>query len=368
MYQHAWSVSQGDGAAKVPDNWPSGQYTRTPPKYFAAIARINRWSDICPMSTKTSTAFALLLGLAAATPVFGQGKVFAWVPANDESLRMDPANYHTGKTYTIGGQGGTIHVGIEAQKPVTIAMTSAADWNQALQRPELIGNLRYICVQEHVVKSTYACEVPGDPVTLIVRDERNSHDRAVYAGLGAALDVNDKVDRAVGVALATVLTGQDSATRRFVAPNDVHIQYYKWLCVSNCFPPEFQWIRQVKEKYELTSFLKVYGGFKPERDGEQVSVKIKSPVPMVVAILPSEAADQLHGKPDALESALEKNACQQRGVQSLEFQCTFNSADGPQSLIVGPEPGGDVPSHKKAEIEMLAWKCVTNCAALASKQ
>jgi hypothetical protein len=29
----------------------------------------------------------------------------------------------------------------------------------------------------------------------------------------------------------------------------------------------------------------------PQRDGEQVSVKIKSPVPMVVAILPSDIAD-----------------------------------------------------------------------------
>jgi hypothetical protein len=344
-----------------------GQDTRTPPKYFEVIASSERQPNIAPMSLKTTVTFALLLGAAAAAPAFGQGRVFDWVPANDESLRMDPANYHTGKTYTIGGQGGTIHVGIESQKPVTIAMTSAADWNQALQRPELIGNLRYICVQEHVVKAIYACDVPADPVTLIVHDERNSPDRAVYAGLGAALEVNDKVDRAVGVALATVLTGPDSATRRFVAPNDVHIQYYKWLCVNNCIQPEFQWIRQVKEKYELTSFLKVYGGFTPERDGEQVSVKLKAPVPMVVAILPSEAADQLHGKPDALEAALEKNACQQRGVQSLEFQCTFNAADGPQSLIVGPEPGGDVPTHKKAEVEMLAWKCVINCAAVSTQ-
>ena len=109
-------------------------------------------------------------------------------------------------------------------------------------------------------------------------------------------------------------------------------------------------------------------GFAPERDGEQVSVKIKSPVPMVVAILPSDVADQLHGRPDALETALEKSTCQQRGVQSLEFQCTFNASDGPQSLVVGSEPGGGAPPHKKAEIEMLASKCVANCAAPVDKQ
>jgi len=92
-------------------------------------------------------------------------------------------------------------------------------------------------------------------------------------------------------------------------------------------------------------------------------------VPMVVAMLPSDVANQLHAKPEMFEPALEKNPCQQRGVQSLEFQCTFNLADGPQSLIVAPEPGEKVP-HKKAEVLMLAWQCVENCQLLqtAAKQ
>ena len=319
------------------------------------------------MSVKSTAALVLLMGLGAAAPAFCQEKVFDWLPANDESVRMDPANYHTGRTYHPGSQGGNIHVDIEAQRPVTIALTSAADWNAALQNPSLIGGLTFVCLREHVVRTTYLCDLPAEPMTLIVRDERNSPDRAVFAGLGAVLDPNNKVDRAVGIGIATVFTGEGAATRRFAAPNDIHIQYYRWACISNCFPPEFQWIRQVKEKYELTSFLKVYGGFAPERDGEQVSVKIKAPVPMVVAILPSDVANQLHGTPGALETALQKNACQQRGVQSLEFRCTFNAADGPQSLVVGPELGGNVP-HKKAEIEMLAWKCVANCAALSASK
>jgi len=62
-----------------------------------------------------------------------------------------------------------------------------------------------------------------------------------------------------------------------------------------------------------------------------------------------------------LEPALEKNSCQQRGVQSQTFRCTFNAADGPQSLIVAPEATGNVP-HKKAEIEFFASKCVANCS------
>jgi hypothetical protein len=89
---------------------------------------------------------------------------------------------------------------------------------------------------------------------------------------------------------------------------------------------------------------------------------------MVVAMLPSQVADQLHAQPNALEAALEKNACQQRGVQSLQFQCTFNLDDGPQSLVVVPEAGTSVPNHKKAEIEMQAARCVLNCALLESKK
>jgi hypothetical protein len=210
--------------------------------------------------------------------------------------------------------------------------------------------------------------MPPGALTLVIQDERNNPDAAVFAGLGAILDRHDKTERAVGVGIATVLTGQGSVTRRFVAPNDVHIQYYRWDCVENCVQPEYQWTRQIKEKYELTSFLKVYGGFTPDHDGEQISIKIKSPVPMVVAMLPSQVANQLHTRPETFESALEKNACQQRGVQSLQFECKFDVADGPQSLIVVPEASARVPNHKKAEIEMLAARCVANCALLESKR
>ena len=314
------------------------------------------------MSKRAICVLGLLLGVAAPAFAQDQGKIFEWQPANDESVRMDPANYHTGRTYRPGPQGGSIHVDIDAQRPVTIGLAAADDWNAALQRPELMGSLNYLCLREHVVKTTYLCDLPAQPMTLIIRDERNNPDRAVFAGLGAVLDPHDKVDRAVGVGIATILTGEGSPARRFAAPNDIHIQYYRWACVSNCIQPEFQWIRQATEKYELTSFLKVYNGFTPERDGEQVSVRIKSPVPMVVAIVPSIVAGQLHGRTDALETALENNRCQQRGVQNLEFQCSFNAADGPQALIVGPEPGGKVP-HKKAEVEMYASKCVANCIA-----
>jgi len=46
------------------------------------------------------------------------------------------------------------------------------------------------------------------------------------------------------------------------------------------------------------------------------------------------------------------------------LQCTFKVADGPQSLVLVPEAGVNIPNHKNAEIEVQAVKCVDNCAAL----
>jgi hypothetical protein len=67
------------------------------------------------------------------------------------------------------------------------------------------------------------------------------------------------------------------------------------------------------------------------------------------------------------ESAVANSSCQQRGVQSSTFQCTFNVADGPQSLVLLPEAGASVPTHKKAEIEVQTVKCIDNCATPAAR-
>ena len=327
--------------------------------------------------TKTPLILTILLICASAAPSFAQqpDRIFNWLPANDESVRLDPAFYHTARTYRPNAPGQSNHVDIRAQKPVTIFMTPAGDWNQALQHPESISGLRRFCLREHVVETTYVCDLPVEPMTLVIQDERYNPDAAVFAGLGVVLDANNldpnnRVERAVGAGITgitAILKERESAKRQFKAPNDVHIQYYRWDCVENCVQPEYQWTWQVKEKYQLTSFLKVYGGFTPDHDSTQVSIKIKSPVPMVVALLPSDIANQLHAKPEMFETALEKNPCQQRGVQSLEFQCTFNLGDGPQSLIVAPESTDRVP-HKKAEIEMQFVKCIANCVMLESKR
>jgi len=301
-----------------------------------------------------------LIGTAFAGRALGTEKVFDWRPANDESVRLDPANYHSGRTYHPGPNGGNMHVDIHSQQPVTIFLADAGEWSAALQHPESIDRVRQVCLREHVVDTTFVCDLPAEPMTLVIQDERPGPHPGVFAGLGVVLDGQEKLTQSVGLKIFTDLKARTAPQHQFVSPNDVHVQYYSWTCVENCVQPEFQWQYQVQEKYNLTPLLKVYGGFVPDYDGERVSIRIKSPVPMLVAMLPSQVADRLYGQPGQLQPALENNSCQQRAVQSQQFECTFNVSDGPQSLIAVPESTNSVP-HKKAEIEMQADKCVANC-------
>lgn len=316
----------------------------------------------------TRPVVAILAASLFAGAAFAQGqRKFGWIPANDETARLDPANYYAGRTYHPSADGGNLHVDIKAQQPVTIFMANAADWSYALQHPDAMATLNQLCPRTHVTATTYTCFIPGQPMTLVIQDERRSASKAVFAGLGAALDSSAKTAPIASVGIAALLAGGTPAKRHFTDPNDVHVQYYRWDCLENCVQPEYQWVRIVGEKYKLTQLPKVYGGYTPDFDGEQVSIIIKAPVPMVVAVLPSGVADQIYSNPRILDSALQKNACQQRGVQKLQFQCTFNAADGPQSLIVAPEDNSRVP-HKNTEVTWFANKCVDHCDVLPPNQ
>jgi hypothetical protein len=267
-------------------------------------------------------------------------RAFDWVPASDEVIQLDPADYHTGRVYRPGPDGGNMHVIIQAKRPVTLAMTGAEEWNAAQTNPEAWGNLEYRCMREHITSTTYECHLPPSrAMVLVIHDERTP-DRAIVQGIGAIL-------------------GKGGA-RAFISPNDVQITYHSWSCVANCIQPEFQWVRVVKEKYELSAVPKLYSILTPEQDGQKLWMKIKAPVPMTLAVMPSGAADQVYDKPDQLGSALAQTSCKQRGVQSMEFDCLFNLADGPQSLLIVP----DLKSHKKVEIDVQTYKCVANCEQL----
>src|ERR1700730_18141483 len=144
---------------------------------------------------KMAVLFASVLGPLCVTSTAQQEKIFDWRPANDESVRLDPAYYYSGRTYHPGPNGGNIHVDVRAQRPVPIFLADAEAWNIALQHPETIGNLTQACTRAHVVEATYGCDLPPAAMTLVVRDERNTPDAAVFAGLGAGLSGNDKVNR-----------------------------------------------------------------------------------------------------------------------------------------------------------------------------
>jgi hypothetical protein len=304
-----------------------------------------------------------VFALALTCPGLAQDRVFNWTPANSEAVRLDPGYYHAGHVYRPGRNGGNMHVDIEAEKPVTIALVPESQWNEAVQNAGRLRDVSFLCMQEHVFKATYTCNIPPQAMVLVIRDERFSSDPAVNAGVRAAVRTGDRsVDRVISIAAGTVLTGSGSVTHRYVSPNDLHIQYYSWLCVEHCYQPEFRWVQKAKEKYELTPILKVYGGIFPDHEGETISVKIKAPVPMAVAVLPSPTANQLYQNPETFDSVLAKSNCQQRGVQKLEWECPLSLADGPLSVVVVPESRGNVP-RKKVEVEIFETKCVANCGA-----
>ena len=290
---------------------------------------------------RKSCLFAALF-CACAVLTFGQdNRVFNWTPANNETIPMEPASLHAGRTYRPAAGGGDMHIQIEARYPVTVAMTWADEWNNSMQHPDAPVNFSFICVREHVVSGIYECHLPSErPMIITFQDERKP-EKPVISTIGVILG---------------------PGVRQFISPNDLHIQYYAWNCVDNCVLPEFRWRRIVDEKYEITQAPKVYTLMTPDHDGQELSVKVKSPVPLTIAILPSQFANQFYDRSISLSDALNQTGCKERGVQKLGFNCTFNVANGPQTLLVLPDI--NFGGKKKADVEIETVKCVDHCELL----
>jgi len=279
--------------------------------------------------------------LAAGSVCVAQERTFGWVRANNELTQLDPADYRAGRVYHPGSGGGKIHVDIQSKLPVTVAMAHQEEWEAQRLHPESQIGAELFCVREHVSGVTFECQLPSSsPMVLLFRDER-------------------KPNHVVLKGIAEVLT---HTSVPFVSPNDVMVTYYNWSCVQNCRQAEFQWFFLLNEKSLLTPVPKVYSLLTPERDGQQVNIRIKAPVPMTVALLPSGLADQVYDNPASISTALASTSCKQRGVQSLNFDCTINLADGRQSLVMFPDVQ-TIP-HKKAEISLQTYKCSENCDLL----
>jgi hypothetical protein len=270
-----------------------------------------------------------------ATLTFGQNRAFDWTPANSETIPLEPASLHAGRIYYPAIGGGDMHVQIDSKYSVTVAMAWADEWNAAMQHPQAAANLSFLCVKEHVTSTIFECHLPSErPMIITFRDERKP-EKPVVTAIGAILG---------------------PGVRQFISPNDLHIQYY------NCIQPEFHWRRILDEKYQITLVPKVYSLMTPDHDGQELSVKIKSPIPLTVALLPSHLADQVYDKTVTLNDALDKTGCKERGVQSMSFNCTFDVANGTQTLLILPDI--DFSGHKKANVEVDTVKCVEHCEYL----
>jgi hypothetical protein len=266
---------------------------------------------------------------------YAQNGVF-WVAANSEAILLEPASLHAGRVYYPAVGGGGMHVQIDSRYPVTVAMAWADEWNAAMQHPGAPANFGFLCVKEHVSNAIYECHLPSErPMIITFRDERRP-EKPVLSNIGAMLG---------------------PGARPFFAPNDLHIQYY------NCIQPEFRWRRILNEKYQITTVPKVYSLMTPDHDGQELSVKIKSPIPLTVALLPSHLADQVYDKTVTLTDALDQTGCKERGVQSMSFNCTFDVANGTQTLLILPDI--EFSGHKKATVEANTVRCVERCELLS---
>jgi hypothetical protein len=279
--------------------------------------------------------FAVLLFCAFAVNSLAQGQATTWIAADSETIPLEPASLHAARIYRPAVGGGDMHVQIDSRYPVTVAMTWADEWNASMRDPQAPAHFSFLCVKEHVTSTIYECRLPSErPMIITFRDERRP-EKPIVSTIGAILG---------------------PGARQFMSPNDLHIQYYRVL------QPEFHWRRILDEKYQITPAPKVYSLMTPDHDGQELSVKIKSPIPLTVALLPSHLADQVYDKSVTLTDALGQTGCKERGVQSMSFNCTFNVANGSQTLVILPDI--DVSGHKKATVEVNTVQCVERCELL----
>src|SRR6266481_1506903 len=299
-----------------------------------------------PANTSTMrnlSIFAALLFCALAANSYAQNQI-VWTAANSETIPLEPASLHAGRVYSPAVGGGDMHVQIDSRYPVTVAMAWADEWNAAM-RPGAPANFSFLCLKEHVTSTIYECHLPSErPMIITFHDERRP-ERPVVSTIGAILG---------------------PGVRQFISPNDLHIQYFSWSCVNNCVLPCFEWRRILNEKYQVTPAPKVYSLMTPDHDDQKLSVKIKSPIPLTVALLPSHLADQVYDKTVSLTDALDQTGCKERGVQSMSFNCAFNVAHGTQTLLILPDI--DFSGHKKATVEANTVECVEHCELLSAPQ
>jgi hypothetical protein len=287
----------------------------------------------------------LMIGIVvlSVTVLRGQQKAFDWVAQNPDSFRIGPG-YHRGVAVYNPHGWEAIHVrlDVDARQPVSVGVVRLEDWNNAVRNPELLPRLDYACLTEGVTHISYSCNFYASYTSrvVVVRDVRSA-ERPVVTGAAAPF----------------VRFGINE-----VFANDVRVTPFRWGCVNNCDlpdPPQFAWVELRKEKYEITSALKSYGPFTPEKDGERMRIRVKAQEPVTVALIPGSLADELYAHREQAQEILAKSACKQYGIQSSTFECSLQKDGGALQVVLLPEDTSK--KKKKAEITISMVQCVANC-------
>ncbi len=294
------------------------------------------------MFTRSKCLLALVAAFACVAAASAQQKTYGWIPQGSDSYRMMPGAYNGIAVFNVQGfQALHIRLDIEAREPVAIGVVPLDDWNNAIHNPELLHKLNYACLSEGVTRLNFSCDVSSfTSRVVIVRDLRRV-DRPSVAGVGAPL--------------------MRMAYNGFFS-NEIHVTPFHWGCTSYCDlpdPPSYSWVDLRREKYEITSALKSYGPFNPQKDDDKIRIYVKSPFPMTVAMVPSDLVDQIYADPSQAHELLSKTSCKQYGVQKSTFDCTLQMSDGPQQVVLLPEVA--INKKKKAQVEISTVQCVANC-------
>src|SRR5690349_10499851 len=115
---------------------------------------------------KRAISFALLVVGPMLQAGFAQQRVFDWVADTNEVVRLAPGMREKTHLYSPG-QGGEIKLQLTAQRPVTVGLVHRSDWDNAAQDPEgilraeVMDRLQFLCVQQHVLNTTYTCTLPA---------------------------------------------------------------------------------------------------------------------------------------------------------------------------------------------------------------
>lgn len=279
-------------------------------------------------------------------------KTYGWVAQGTDTYRMGPGAYNGIAQFDPHGwEALHIRLDIAARAPVMIGVVPLQDWNNAIQDPELLRKLNYTCLSSNVTRLSFSCDFYSSNISrvVVVRDmrrwehrEHSEHrDGPMVSGVGAPL--------------------ARMAYNEFFA-NNVDVTPYHWGCTAYCDlpdPPRFAWVDLRREKYQITSAMKSYGPFTPEKDNDKIRVFVKTPFPMTVAVVPSSVVDELYAHQEHAREILSKTSCKQYGVQKSSFDCTLQMSDGPQQVVLLPEV--EITKKKKAHIEISTVRCVANC-------